>query len=107
MRLLTLNINSHSSTHEKEEYKRIIHEFADYVADEDIELFAIQECSQTHNEDVVDEKKLKNFVASDNQVPIKKDNCAYCIDKILKEKGLEYELTWTGAKFGYDIYDEG
>lgn len=107
MRLLTLNINSHSSKHEKEEYKRIIHEFADYVADEDIELFAIQECSQTHNEDVVDEKKLKNFVASDNQVPIKKDNCAYCIDKILKEKGLEYEWTWTGAKFGYDIYDEG
>ncbi|SER52830.1 endonuclease/exonuclease/phosphatase family protein [Lachnobacterium bovis] len=107
MRILTLNINSHSRNFNKKEYENTINEVVDYIEKQKIDIFTIQECSQTHNEALVNEKYLQNYIAADNLVPIKKDNCAFLINKKLAEKGLNYDWTWTGMKYGYDIYDEG
>jgi len=82
-------------------------QFADYIVREDAEVIALQECSQTH-----DAKKAEGifpgfFLPACSETVIREDNCAYLIAKELEKRGWKYYWTWTGAKFGYDIYDEG
>ena len=47
------------------------------------------------------------FCPVENQVPIRKDNFAYCLVQLLKEQGKEYFWSWEMSHIGYDKYEEG
>lgn len=107
MKALTLNIHSHSREHEKNVYHHTIKEFVKYVADNDIDVIAIQESSQTHEAEEVSKERLSSFVPCCEDAVVKEDNCAYLISEELNKRGISHNYTWCPAKLGYDKYDEG
>ncbi|MEE1313459.1 MAG: endonuclease/exonuclease/phosphatase family protein [Lachnospiraceae bacterium] len=107
MKALTLNIYSHPRKQDKELYHRNIDLFSQYIADNDIDVIAIQESSQTHAAKEVPKELLGSFLPCCEETVIKEDNCTYLISKKLEEMGFSYNWTWCYAKIGYDIYNEG
>lgn len=104
---MTLNIHSHFNRMSQSELLNYIVRFVDYIVKENVEVIALQECSQTHSAKKAEGGLPGFFLLTCNETVIREDNCAYLIAKELEKKGLKYYWTWTGAKFGYDIYDEG
>ncbi len=107
MKILTLNMHSHPRKQDKELYHRNIALFSKYVVDNEVDVIAIQESSQTHAAKEVSKELLGSFVPCCEDTVIKEDNCTYLISKKIKELGCCYYWTWCYAKIGYDIYNEG
>lgn len=107
MKALTLNIHSHYRNMNKLLFHCNVESFSKMVLEQDVDIIALQECSQTHKAVVVHEEQLRSFVAGSGDTVIKDDNCAYLIVKKLRENGKIYEWTWCAPKLGYDYYDEG
>lgn len=103
MKVLTLN--THSWMEEDPELK--LAQIADFIAEEDFHLIALQEINQTMEaKEVMDNSFIK---ASGESIPvaIKEDNFAYLLVQLLKESGQRYYWSWTANHIGYDKYDEG
>lgn len=107
MKILTLNIHSHPRKQDKQLYHRNITLFSKYIVDNEVDVIAIQESSQTDAEKEVSKELLGSFVPSCEDTVIKEDNCTYLISKKIKELDCCYHWTWCYAKIGYDIYNEG
>ena len=103
MKLLTLN--THSLIEPEYEAKREI--FVEFIAKEQPDVFALQEVNQT-----AAAPELKAVPAGytswpGNTVPLKADNHAAAVARMLEQKGVCYHWSWLPAKIGYDRYDEG
>lgn len=107
MKILTLNINSHSRNFCREHLENKADVFAAFLLENQIDVAVLQECSQTKAGKAVKKEPFGSFVASCEQIPVNEDNCALWIAKRLEEAGAGYYWTWCGVKIGYDKYDEG
>lgn len=107
MKALTLNIHSHSNIHDEKEYQQMVETFTDWILQENIEMIALQECSQNCAYDSVGVEHLPSLHTHKENLVITKDNCALMIVDALKRKGAVYDWTWCSAKLGYGKYDEG
>lgn len=104
MKLLTLNCHS---LQEKNAAKKQAW-FVDVVARERPDLIALQEVNQTRTAPLVDPTRLAGFCPDPNcPVPVRWDNHAAEVANRLRRAGLPCTWTWTAAKVGYGIYDEG
>ena len=103
MKLLTLN--THSLIEPDYEAKREI--FVDFIAREQPEVFALQEVNQTAAAPLLGEIPAGYFPCPGNGVPLKADNHAAAVARMLEERGVQYHWSWLPAKIGYDRYDEG
>lgn len=101
MKLITLNIHSIV----EKDYEKKLDKFVDIIYKLKPEIFVLQESNQTRDAKEVPIDKLFGSVGTD--MPIKEDNNAYIISKLLRNKGLEYNWYWNSVKKGYDILDEG
>lgn len=105
MKLLTLNTHSLAEP----DYEKKLRIFADLVIRERPAVMALQEVNQT-----ISSPPLKAVPPKSGyrpcpgfDGPVREDNHAWNLAKILREAGLFYYWTWVPAKLGYDIYEEG
>ena len=103
MKLLTLN--THSLIEPEYEAKREI--FVEFIAKEQPDVFALQEVNQTAAAPQPDAVPAGYTPCPGNAVPLKADNHAAAVARMLEQKGLFYHWSWLPAKIGYDRYDEG
>ena len=103
MKLLTLN--THSLIEPDYEVKREI--FVNFIAAEQPEVFALQEVNQTAAAPLLGDAPAGYYPCLGNRVPLKADNHAAAVAKMLEQRGVHYDWSWLPAKIGYDIYDEG
>lgn len=101
MKLLTSN--THSII--EENYKEKLEYFAQWIADNDYDVVTVQESNQTHNGE--EAELTAEYIPSNENIVIKKDNHLLNTIKFLNNKGKKYYWVWTPVKIGYDIYDEG
>ncbi|MCQ2492740.1 MAG: endonuclease/exonuclease/phosphatase family protein [Lachnospiraceae bacterium] len=107
MKALTINIHSHFDKMDRISFEQNINTIAEYITRHPLDVIAIQECSQTLDEKEIEGTSLGSFVSYEDGVTIKADNYAYLIVQALSDLGQNYNWTWTGAKIGYDRFDEG
>lgn len=99
-----LDLNTHSLEEENMEVKQQI--FADAIEKLQPDVFCLQEVNQTFNSGLADPLP-ENLVMVQDQIPLREDNHAYQVAKLLKDKGLHYYWAWLPIKVGYSKYDEG
>jgi maltose 6'-phosphate phosphatase len=91
MRLLTLNCHSWMEEDQVEKIKYL----AKIIKENQYDVIALQEVSQSIKEDII-----KGI--------IKKDNFVHLLNEELKELGeSKYNYIWDFSHIGYDIYEEG
>lgn len=107
MYFLTLNVHSHYDKMTKEGFQKALDDLARFIAEYSVDIIALQECSQSISEAVFEGTLPGSFIAVDENPPIRKDNFALLLAKKLEEAGFSYHWSYTGAKIGYDRFDEG
>lgn len=115
MKILTLN--THSIMEAGYEEKLI--KFVEMVKEVSPDLFALQEVNQSLAMPEAVDAPETGYVAckpcagdsaggaSKQNVPVRTDNHAYRVAKLLQEAGEQYYWTWLPIKIGYGIMDEG
>lgn len=101
----SLTLNTHAWMEEDPMGK--LSDIASVIAQGNFEVIALQEVNQSMNAEEVEDA---TFIAASGEatpVPIKKDNFAWLLVKLLREKGVFYYWSWTATHIGYDQYDEG
>lgn len=108
MKILTINIHSHFNKMTEEQFQMALNHLSDLIIRDSLDFIALQECSQTCQENVAEGTYPGSFCPiKTDTIPIRKDNFALLLAKALEEKGKKYYWSWTGAKIGYDLFDEG
>lgn len=103
MKLLTLN--THSLIEPDYEAKR--EAFVDFIAEEQPDVFALQEVNQTGLRSAAGGCPGGILPLPRQYVLLKADNHAAAVARMLEERGVQYHWSWLPAKIGYDRYDEG
>lgn len=104
MKLLTLN--THSLAEENAGQKQIA--FAQMIAQELPDVFALQEVNQRIEEVPVCMDGNPHYIPCPGFFgPVRRDNHALTLSRLLKERNCPYFWTWVPAKIGYGIYEEG
>ncbi len=103
MKVLTLN--THAWIEEEPEVK--LGQIADFIAEEDFRMIALQEINQTIAAKEVEDGLFIKPSGESQSVAIKEDNFALLLVRLLKERGQTYYWSWTANHVGYDKYDEG
>ena len=104
MKLLTLNTHSLAEP----DYERKLHLFAEVIKKEQPDVFALQEVNQTRKARETTADGQEGYVPCRGfEGPVREDNHALGLAKLLFQSGCPYEWTWVPAKVGYDIYEEG
>lgn len=99
MKILT--INTHSLI--ENNYEKKCQYFVDAVIRHNPDIICMQEVNQSKFSNVA--KDFKHFATG--KIPIKIDNHALKIYKMLKDNGILYHFSWLGIKNGYKIFEEG
>ena len=99
MKLLTLN--SHSLL--EEDYLKKTQIFVEEILQENIDVFALQEVNQSHDDKIL-AKNPHNYYGTSI---LKQNNHALYIADLLAKQGKNYHWIWEDCHLGYDIYDEG
>ena len=97
MKILT--INTHSIL--EKDYEKKCEYFKDAIIKIQPDIIAMQEVSQSKWAKTVDNP---NYIGT---IPIKSDNHALKISKMLSDYGIHYFYNWLGIKYGYKIFEEG
>ena len=102
MKIMTLNTHS---LQEKEMAKKqqIV---AQFIADQQPEIIALQEVNQTMTNPVL-ETVSPRYVAVQERIAMKSDNYANALQNELIKLDQTYYFAWLPMKVGYDKYDEG
>lgn len=104
MKLITLNTHSL----EEPDYAQKKLAFAEVLTKEQPDILALQEVNQSVNAAPVSDEMLKGFIrCPDFELPVRADNHALALAKLLEAEGISYYWTWISAKLGYGKYDEG
>lgn len=106
-KLVTLNIHSHFDKMQPLNFKANYTIFSDFIEKNEIDIFALQECCQSHGEQIVKPDELGNFFGKEEDTVIWEDNYAFLIARELEKKGKKYNWSWCSAKLGYGQFDEG
>ena len=96
MKLLTLN--THSLIEPDYEAKREI--FVDFIAREEAEVFALQEVNQTAAAPLLGEIPAGYYPCPGNGVPLKADNHAAAVARMLEKRGVQYHWGGDPPRFG-------
>jgi len=89
--ILTLNLHTYQESQQNEKFNLIV----DLIGKMDVDFIAFQECAQ---------KKTSDFATGNIRV----DNMGLIIKNKIKEKyGIDYNLVWDWAHYGWDIWEEG
>ena len=94
MKLLTLN--THSLIEPEYEAKREI--FVEFIAKEQPDVFALQEVNQTAAAPELKAVPAGYTSCPGNTVPLKADNHAAAVARMLEQKGVCYHWSWLPAK---------
>lgn len=101
-----LSINTHSLI--EENYEKKVKIFVEAVARIKPDIICMQEVNQTNTAALADDSlKVNQYIIPNATVPLKADNHAALVAKLLREAGVTYYWVWSAAKMGYDKYDEG
>lgn len=100
-----LTLNTHSLIEQNYEEKLVY--FVNAIVKYEPDIIALQEVNQTSDESSLSDKFLTGYTQCQSAIPLKKDNHAYRVVKLLLEKNINYYWTWLPIKNGYDKYDEG
>ena len=103
MKVLTLNTHAWMENYPEEKLEQI----ADFIAQEEFEMIALQEINQTMASNEVTDDLFIKPSGETHSVAIKEDNFAYLLVRLLKKRGQTYYWSWTANHIGYDKYDEG
>lgn len=104
MKLMTLN--THSLV--EPQYETKLKQLADFLVREQPDLIAMQEVSQTAAAPLAGPELTGGFCPCGGPAaPLRQDNHAAQLARLLREGGLDPRWTWQPAKLGYDRYDEG
>lgn len=100
MKLLTLNTHSWLEIHQVAK----IYELAQFIAQNKIDVVALQEVNQFIHSSVV-ERPLGYVGGADR--PVRQDNFALLLNKFLAELEQPYYWAWAVSHRGFERYDEG
>ncbi len=103
MKLLTLNTHSL----EGDNYQKHLNDFIEAVIEEKPDVIALQEVNQTKDQRALQPDELDGMVLIQKKIPIKSDNHAANVARLLGINGLRYNWVWLPIKTGYGKYDEG
>lgn len=104
MKLLT--INTHSLI--ESDYMKKLRQFTQVICRELPDIIAMQEVNQSADAPEVPQKLLTNYCpCEENHIPVRMDNHAFNVARLLQEAGITCFWTWLPAKLGYSVYDEG
>lgn len=104
MKLLTLN--THSLL--EENYQQKLEQFVITVLKEKPDLIALQEVNQRMNSPLAELELLTDWIpCPGDKLSIRQDNHVAQVALRLRHAGFPCSWTWTSAKIGYDIYEEG
>lgn len=99
MKLLTLN--AHSWVESDQIAK--LHQLADVIVKENFDVIALQEVNQYRHSQTLSDSQLTTLT----KIPIREDNFAQLLLKILADKNQHYYGIWADCHVGFDIYEEG
>lgn len=102
MKVCTLNTHSWLEDDPYEKMERLIN----WIVEEDFDVIALQEVNQLIESPLVTTDDYFQPLA-EQSVGIARDNYAYCISQLLKERGVHYYWSWAPCHIGYDRYQEG
>lgn len=100
MKILTLNTHSWLESNQIAKLYRLAKE----IINSDFEMIALQEVNQLIEAPIIPNS---SYIQSLSNKPIRKDNFAYLLIKILKQLGKNYYCIWVDSHTGFKIYEEG
>lgn len=103
MKILTLN--THSLLEDR--YREKLHWFVDAVVRERPDIIALQEVNQSVSAELMDPAMLEGHHPLPGSIPIRSDNHAAHVARLLQQAGLECYWVWMPIKLGFGKYDEG
>lgn len=103
MKLLTLNTHSL----EEENYQKKLNELVSAVIEEKPDIIALQEVNQTKTERITPPEELEGMTLLQREIPVRRDNHALSMARMLGINRLRYNWVWLPVKTGYGRYDEG
>lgn len=103
MELLTLNTHSL----QEQDYPRKLLQFVEHIARWQPDVIALQEVNQTAQAPAIGKVPAGYCPCPGNRIPLRQDNHAAAVARLLEERGQRYFWSWLPAKIGYDRYDEG
>lgn len=104
MKLMT--INTHSLI--EKDYEKKTKAFVEAIVRIQPDVICMQEVNQTSTAALAGEElKVNQYIINGAATPLKADNHAALVAKMLREAGVTYYWVWMAAKKGYDKYDEG
>ncbi|MGN0706542.1 MAG: endonuclease/exonuclease/phosphatase family protein [Faecalibacterium sp.] len=104
MKLMT--INTHSLIEPQYEAKLV--QLAEFILREQPDIVAMQEVNQSVSAPVAEPQLAEGLCPIAGQtVPLRQDNHAAQVARLLRQGGLRPQWAWLPAKIGYDRYDEG
>ncbi|HJB56292.1 MAG TPA: endonuclease/exonuclease/phosphatase family protein [Candidatus Flavonifractor intestinipullorum] len=103
MKLLTLNCHSLVEPG----YESKLAAFAGEMLRRQPDIIALQEVNQTRSAPPAPPEGREGYVPCETAVPLRRDNHALRLAALLRDGGWPMEWTWTPAKIGYGIYEEG
>ncbi len=98
-----LNINTHSLI--EPDYERKCRIFVAETLKIKPDFITMQEVNQSISSPTLNNRP-KNFILG-GEMPLKEDNHALTVWKMMKDQGLEYNFCWCGFKVGYGKFQEG
>ena len=105
LRMLTLN--THSLMEEDNAF--CLRTLADAIVRERVDVVALQEVNQSADAPAVETALLvsSNFVPCERETPIRTDNFALALARLLAAQDQRFYWTWAYAHRGYRVYEEG
>lgn len=103
MKLMTLNTQSLMAA----EYEEKLRQFVAGVLAEMPDVIALQEVNQSIGAAVAAPELLVGYVPAQTAIPVRADNHAAHVARLLREAGVQCSWTYLPVKVGYSRFDEG
>ena len=103
MKILTLNTHSL----QEENHRQKLSWFVEGILREKPDMIALQEVTQTAEEELMALELLEGQYPIPGCMPIRKDNYAALVASRLRQAGIDCYWVWLPVKRGYNEFDEG
>lgn len=101
MKILTLNTHSWLEINQIDKLTDLAH----YIVNEDIDVITLQEVNQ--HQQFFEATSTPCFVSTSVEHPIREDNYALLLVRLLKKMGYTYHWSWIATHLGFEMYEEG
>lgn len=105
--LTLLTLNAHSLM--EADNAMCLRTLAQAIVRERVDVVALQEVNQSKDAPLADEQRLvqSRFVPCDEEKPVRCDNYALALARLLEAQDERFYWTWGFAHLGYRVYEEG